>query len=79
MGDLCEFNFIDGPNVSFDPAIQYFVNKGVTPPYKRWMTMVKRYFYMQPDRNQEVQLSKALPHFRDVIECVMVIANYINK
>ena len=40
MGELVDFSFIEGlRNVSSDPPIKYFVDKGIVPPYKRWMTM----------------------------------------
>ena len=39
MGELCEFSFIEGARNAKDPPIKYFVDKGIAPPYKRWMSM----------------------------------------
>ena len=38
MGDLCEFTFIDGPKNATEPPLKYFVDKGITPPFKKWFT-----------------------------------------
>lgn len=39
FGELVEFSFIEGLRNASDPPIKYFVDKGIVPPYKRWMTM----------------------------------------
>ena len=37
LNDICDFTFLDGPfNEMKFPPLQYFVKKGITPPYKRW-------------------------------------------
>ena len=37
LGDLCEFIFIDGPKNSTEPPLKFFVDRGITPPYKVWL------------------------------------------
>lgn len=58
MGELCEFSFIEGPRDARDPPIKYFVNKGIVPPYKRWMSMKYQPYRVMPDGSQEVAISK---------------------
>jgi len=39
MGELCDFSFAEGLRNAVEPPIKYFVDKGITPPYKTWMRM----------------------------------------
>ena len=39
MGELCEFSFIEGLRDAQSAPIKFFVDKGIIPPFKRWMTM----------------------------------------
>ena len=37
FGDLCSFTFLSGElDVTWELPIQYFVDKGIKPPYKSW-------------------------------------------
>ena len=49
MGDLCEFSFIDGDRNAEEEPIEYFVERGIAPPYKKWMTIQYAPFRKLPD------------------------------
>ena len=80
MGDICKFSFIDGPrDVKTDEPIKYFVDKGITPPYKRWMSMRYHPYRTRPDGQVEPAISKTQANFENVIESVYYIVDYMNR
>ena len=68
--ELCEFTFIEGVDNAFAPPIKYFVDRGVTPPYKRWMLNTYSYYRNLPNGKQEIAISKAQVNFEEAIEFI---------
>ena len=44
MSDLVEFSFIEGIRNAQEQPIKYFVERGITPPFKSWMTTIYKPF-----------------------------------
>ena len=80
LNDICEFTFIDGPkNVTREPPLQYFVDKGIVPPYKRWMITKHPPFRTLPDGSTTLAATKTQINFLDGIESVYHIVEIMNK
>ena len=81
MSDLCEFSFIDGIRNASDPPIKYFVERGITPPYKKWMMTKPDFkpFITLADGSQEIAITKVQANYDNVIESVLFIADHINQ
>lgn len=80
FGDICEFVFLDGPmQVTAEPPIKFFVDKGIVPPYKCWMKA--KYFstVQLPDGGTEVTVTKVLPNFNGAMETIYYLAEFMNK
>ena len=58
MSDLCEFSYIQGVRNAQEQPIKYFVERGIAPPYKSWMSMIYKPYRSLPDGTQEVAISK---------------------
>ena len=78
MGDLCEFSFIDGVVNSLEPPIKFFVDRGITPPYKGWMN-IRGEFRIRADGTQERDYDKTLPVFNDAIGSIYYLMEYLNR
>ena len=70
MNDLCEFTFIEGNQNAFDAPIKYFVERGITPPYKRWMTNIYSAYRNLPDGSIELAIQKTQINFANATEFV---------
>ena len=80
MGDICEFTFIDGPqNVTREAPIKYFIQRGIKPPYKKWMTLKYEPYRTLPDGTKKFQLQKSIVNFDDVIATNLYILEFMNK
>ena len=78
MGELCDFSFIEGPRNATDAPIKYFVDKGIVPPYKKWMTMRYAMTRALPDGSTEPAISKTQVNFENVIESCLYIFDFMN-
>ena len=79
MSDLCEFTFIEGPRNATVPPIKYFVERGIKPPYKRWMTNIYSPYRNLPDGTQEIAISKTQANYENVIESIYYIVDHMNR
>ena len=80
LNDICEFTFLDGPkNVTREAPLQYFVDKGITPPYKRWMMVAREPYRTLPDGSVIATFTKSNVNFMDAIEACYYITEFINK
>ena len=80
LGDLCEFTFLEGPkNATKVPPIKYFVDKGIKPPYKKWMTLKYAPYRSLPDGSTRMALLKSQVNFDDVIETNLYILEFMNR
>ena len=58
MNDLCDFSFIEGVRNCSEKPIKYFVERGISPPFKQWMTIKYLPYRNMADGSQEVAISK---------------------
>lgn len=80
MGELCEFTFLEGlHNCDEAEPIKYFVDKGISPPYKKWMTLKYIPYRTAEDGSQELNISKTQANFHSVIDHVYYIVDYMNR
>ena len=80
MSDLCEFVFLDGPkNVTREEPIKYFVDKGVTPPFKRWAILNKPAYRSLPDGSTRINLSKTQVNLDDVLSTSLYVTEFMNR
>jgi len=80
FGDLCEFQFLDGPHVPTNTEpIKFFVDKGIVPPYKSWMRQKYLAFVPKPDGMRQAAITKTIPNYEGSMEAVYYIVEYMNR
>ena len=76
---LCEFSYLDGLWDSYVEPIEFFVKRGVTPPYKWWLPEKYEPFRNLPDGSTELALGKTQVHFMKAVETVTEIVRFLNE
>ena len=80
MGDLCEFSFLEGPlNVAKYAPIKFFVDRGIVPPYKRWLTHNFYPFDVRSDGTVAPAVSKTEVNYGGILETAYYIIDYMNR
>jgi hypothetical protein len=82
FGDLCEFQFVDGPypvKPEVEKPIKFFVDKGITPPFRSWMTAKHQAFKTLPDGDRVLTITKTIPNFEGVMETIFYLTEYMNR
>ena len=79
LNDICEFTFIEGPkNVTRYPPVQYFVDKGIVPPYKRWLEAKYKSYRILQDGTRVYTALKTEVNFNDGVETILYILQFLN-
>ena len=79
FGEICEFNFIEGPKPASEPPIKYFVQKGIKPPYKAWASMRTSPYKTLADGKTVIDISKSIVNYDSVQESIMLLINHLNQ
>ena len=80
MSDICEFVFLDGPkNVTREPPLKYFVDKGIRPPFKRWGIVNKPAYRSLPDGSTRMILTKTQVNLDDILETGLYVCEFMNR
>ena len=79
FGELCEFSFIEGRRDAKEKPIQYFVDMGITPPFKSWMSFKYQPYRSLPDGHREIAITKAQSNVGHVIESTYHLIDYMNR
>ena len=78
FGDICEFTFIEGPQVASESPIKYFVRKGIKPPYKAWGRMTTTPYKTLQDGKTELNVTRAVVNYEGIQESVMLMIEHMN-
>ena len=77
--EMCEFVFLEGPVVSesVEAPMKFFVDRGVTPPYKGWLGYERK-----PGGDPLVEMStwnKNTINFANAHTSIQFVTNFMNK
>ena len=62
-----------------DKPLKYLVDKGFTPPYRRWLTL-RWYHIYRPETGQiEPPVLKTQVNYENTVESVYYIVEYMNR
>ena len=75
---LCEFTFIQGIYERPIAPIDFFVQKGVQPPYKSWMYNQYKMLRTLKDGTRESAWSKVTPNYVRSVETIQFIFDFLN-
>ena len=76
---LCEFSYLDGLWDSYVEPIEFFVKRGVAPPYKYWLTEKYVPYRNLPDGSAELAIGKTQVNFMKAVETITEIIRFLNE
>ena len=80
MDELCEFTFLDGPcDVTREEPIQYFVDRGIYGPYKRWISFHDKVYTILPGSKNRLPVNKTETNMLETTSFHRYILDFMNR